>query len=93
MMERIDKNTAENLYIDIVRVLGKFGMDMTQVYSITTDNVFFFLKAANIKRKAQQVEMNAFYWRMNLNDNVKTNRSDNVDIHIVCFNIRNKLTF
>lgn len=77
MVERIDKNTAENIYCDIVRVLGKFGVDLKQVYSITTDNGKNFLKAASIMRKAQEEELNAFEMENEPHENVQTDNNDN----------------
>lgn len=58
MMERLDRNTAENIYADIIKVLIRFGVDLMQVYSITTDNGMNFLKAGSLMKKAQMLELN-----------------------------------
>lgn len=58
MVERLDRNTAENIFLEIIKVLEKFHVDIRSIYSITTDNGSNFLKATKLMRDAQTVALN-----------------------------------
>lgn len=54
MVERFNRNTAENILEEIQKVLDKFEIKLEDVYSITTDNGSNFIKAGRLLRDAQQ---------------------------------------
>lgn len=58
MVETHERNTAENIFGEIKKVLAKFKIDLCNVYSITTDNGSNFLKAARLMRDAQFLVLN-----------------------------------
>lgn len=59
MVERVGRNTAENLCVEILKVLDHFKIKIEQVYSITTDNGSNFLKTARLMKEKQLLELSS----------------------------------
>ena len=76
MVERFDRNTAENLLVEITRVLDHFNIKIEQVYSITTDNGTNFLKTARLMKLKQQVELSGEASCGDLSDSDSDRESD-----------------
>ncbi|XP_062550066.1 uncharacterized protein LOC134214754 [Armigeres subalbatus] len=58
MCERFDRNTAENIMEEVLKALSTFGVELAQVYSITTDNGSNMLKASKLLRNCQELNDN-----------------------------------
>lgn len=55
MSERFERNTAESIMEEILKVLTTFEVELLQVYSITTDNGSNMLKATRLTRNLQEL--------------------------------------
>lgn len=58
MIERLERNTAENIFAEITKVLEKYQVDLRNVYSITTDNGSNFIKAVKLMVEAVLISLN-----------------------------------
>lgn len=74
MVERVGRNTAENLMVEILKVLDHFNIKIVQVYSITTDNGANFLKTARLIKEKQQMQLSLDGARC---ENLSESESDN----------------
>lgn len=67
MLETIERNTAEKIMEEILSVLGRFSVDIKQIYAVTTDNGSNFLKATRLLR-LNQIQQASYDDTADLND-------------------------
>nr|XP_029715867.1 uncharacterized protein LOC115259432 [Aedes albopictus] len=57
MIERFERNTAESLRAEILLLLKKFNVGITQIYTVTTDNGSNMIKATKLLKNEQSLLM------------------------------------